>query len=138
VREALVLIRTSKSHRERLLPLPQDVGSAIVAYLQKGRPKSHLRNIFLRCRPPFGALKHSTTVSEIVKAHLKRANAYSKPMGAHILRHTAATRMVCGGATFKQVADVLGHQSLGTTNIYAKLNLEGLAGIALPWPGGEQ
>jgi site-specific recombinase XerD len=57
-------------------------------------------------------------------------------MGAHVLRHTAATKMLCAGAPFKQIADVLGHQSLRSTTIYAKLNLEMLARVALPWPGG--
>ena len=56
--------------------------------------------------------------------------------GAHMLRHTAASRMVNGGASFKEVADVLGHRSLQTTGIYAKLDLDALAGVALPWIGG--
>jgi site-specific recombinase XerD len=51
------------------------------------------------------------------------------------MRHTLATIMVCGGASFKQVADILGHASLTTTSIYAKLDLASLAQVALPWPG---
>ena len=51
-------------------------------------------------------------------------------------KSTAATTMVNGGASFKDVADVLGHQSLATTLIYAKLDLRSLMQVALPWPGG--
>jgi site-specific recombinase XerD len=56
--------------------------------------------------------------------------------GPHALRHTAAAAMVSGGASFKAVADVLGHKSISTTLIYAKLDLKALAQVALPWPGG--
>ena len=56
--------------------------------------------------------------------------------GAHALRHTVATAMVNGGASFKEVADVLGHRSLSSTLIYAKLDLSSLSQVALPWPGG--
>jgi site-specific recombinase XerD len=56
--------------------------------------------------------------------------------GLHSLRHTAATAMVNGGASFKDVSDVLGHKSITTTLIYAKLDLKSLMRVALPWPGG--
>ena len=56
--------------------------------------------------------------------------------GAHVLRHSLATRMVIRGGTFKEIADVLGHQSLATTQIYAKLDLSSLSQVAMPWPGG--
>jgi site-specific recombinase XerD len=57
-------------------------------------------------------------------------------IASHILRHSAASQMVNQGATFKDVADVLGHQSIRTTAIYAKLDLDALAAVALPWGGG--
>jgi site-specific recombinase XerD len=57
-------------------------------------------------------------------------------LGAHSLRHTLATEMVSNGATFKAVSDVLGHKSITTTLIYAKLDLKALMQVALPWPGG--
>jgi site-specific recombinase XerD len=57
-------------------------------------------------------------------------------MGAHTFRRTAASQMVNRGVSFKDVADVLGHQSLATTALYAKLDVETLAAVALPWPGG--
>lgn len=66
---------------------------------------------------------------------MTRAGVTGIPAAAHALRHTAATQMVCRGATFKEVADVLGHASLATTAIYAKLDLATLARVSLPWPG---
>jgi len=72
-----------------------------------------------------------------VRRNLVRAGIpLGRLTGAHMLRHTAASRMVNGGACLKEVADVLGHRSLQTTGIYAKLDLDALAGVALPWIGG--
>lgn len=59
-------------------------------------------------------------------------------VGSHIFRHTIASRMVNHGASFKDVADVLGHQSIETTGIYAKLELDTLAAVALPWGGADR
>jgi site-specific recombinase XerD len=67
---------------------------------------------------------------------MRRARLPDAPLvGAHIFRHSAASQMVNRGASFKDVADVLGHHSLQTTGIYAKLDLEALAAVALPWMG---
>ena len=67
----------------------------------------------------------------------RRASLPDAPLvGAHIFRHSAASQMVNRGASFKEVADVLGHQQLQTTGVYAKLDLEALSEVALPWPGG--
>jgi site-specific recombinase XerD len=136
-REGFILIRSSKSGRERMLPLLQDVAIDLITYLQNGRPQSNDRAVFLKCRPPYRALKGSSSISAIATNYIKRAGI-SGHRGAHVFRHTAATQMVCKGATFKDVADVLGHQRLQTTAIYAKLDLEKLASVALSWPGGEQ
>jgi site-specific recombinase XerD len=136
--EGRLLIRAGKSQRERLLPLSDEVGSALVAYLKKGRPKSHLSTIFLRACPPIGSLKSSSAVTTIVKSAMRRADVPTLGRAAHALRHTAATSLVAHGSSFKEVADILGHQHLVTTAIYAKLDLGRLAGVALPWPGGEQ
>ncbi len=131
-----VLVRAGKCHRERCLPLSQEVGDALVAYLCKARPATSHRELFLRWRPPFRSLKSSVSITALVKGLLKRARVKVHRSGAHVFRHTLATRMVCQGATFKEVADILGHQSVGTTAIYAKLDLPALSQVALPWPGG--
>ena len=133
-----LLIRAPKSHRERSLPLRQEVGEALVSYLQGGRPITTHREFFLRHAPSVCPLETPSAITKIVKRLLVKAGIERRSSGAHLLRHTAATRMVNQGATFKDVADVLGHQSLQTTAIYAKLDLARLAQVALPWPGGEQ
>jgi integrase/recombinase XerD len=128
-----VLIRAAKTGRERSLPLPHDVGVAVASYLRKGRPKTASGAVFLRCRPPYGPIKQSSTVSARVKTRMELAGICANHMGAHSLRHSAATHMVNHGMTFKEVADILGHRQLQTTSIYAKLDLERLAAVALPW-----
>ncbi len=133
-----LLVRSSKTHCQRLLPLPQDVGEALLSYLQSGRPEITAREIFLSAIAPYRPLKTSATVSVTVKRLMVRAGIKRPYSGAHLLRHTAATQMVNRGASFKEVADVLGHQQLQTTGIYAKLDLAALSAVALPWPGGAQ
>ena len=136
-REGEVRIHPPKSARERKLPLPSDVGQALAEYVQNSRPKSTQPFIFLRTRAPFSPITGSSTESCIAKRHLKLAGISIHRLSAHAFRHTAATQMVRRGIGFKQVADVLGHRLLETTNIYAKLDEDTLHRVALPWPGGQ-
>ncbi len=136
-RNGLVRLPIGKGRRERVLPLPQEVGAALADYLRHDRPAAQSRRVFLKATPtaqPFGG---SAAISRLVKRRLARAGL-SLPgrIGAHLLRHTAASQMANRGASFKDIADVLGHQSLQTTALYAKLDLDTLAGVALPWIGG--
>lgn len=133
-----LLVHASKTQRERNLPLSEEVGTALLAYLRTGRPtpSSH-RALFLHHTAPYQPLQDACAVGAIVRRALQRAGIERARGRAHLLRHSVATRMVNHGASFKEVADVLGHQSLQTTAIYAKLNLAALAAVALPWPGGE-
>jgi site-specific recombinase XerD len=112
------------------------VGQAIVAYLQAGRPQSTSREVFLRCRPPFRPLTKSAVWWMVRQAFEHAGIVVPSGIASHIFRHTAASQMVNRGASFKDVADVLGHQSIETTGIYAKLELDTLAAVALPWGGG--
>ncbi len=130
-----ISIRSSKTHWEREIPLMQDVAEAMLCYLQSGRPLTNHREIFVQHSAP-GRPLGSSAITKIVNRMTAKAGIQSRSRGAHLFRHTVATRMVNSGATFKDVADLLGHQSLKTTAIYAKLDLETLAQIALPWPGG--
>jgi integrase/recombinase XerD len=133
-----VLIRSSKTARERVLPMPEDVGGALAAYLTKGRPPSSERLVFLSHHRPYAPLQTTAVLSDFVNSLLKQAGILAPCSGSHVLRHTLATGMVCQGATFKDVADILGHRSFTTTGIYAKLDLPTLAQVALPWPGEAQ
>ena len=89
----------------------------------------------MRSRPPFRSLT-SAAAWAIVRQAFTRAGIVVPPgVASHIFRHTVASQMVNHGASFKDVADILGHQSIQTTGIYAKLELEALAAVALPWGG---
>jgi site-specific recombinase XerD len=137
--EAHLVIRAGKTHREHVLPLSQDVGMTLAEYLCWGRPATTSREVFLHCRAPFRPFSDAAAISRIAARALARAGVtgYAR-LGAHIFRHTAASNMVNRGANFKDVADVLGHQSLQTTGIYAKLDLPTLSEVALPWIGEAQ
>ncbi|HEY7494516.1 MAG TPA: tyrosine-type recombinase/integrase [Candidatus Tectomicrobia bacterium] len=129
-------LRPGKARRARSVPLPHDVGQAMVAYVQGGRPPSASRQVFLRCRPPFQPLTKSAVWWMARQAFTNAGLAVPPGIASHIFRHTAASQMVNQGVSFKDVADVLGHQSIRTTGIYAKLDLNALAAVALPWGGG--
>lgn len=133
-----IRVPAGKTHRERSLPLSQEVGDVLAAYLQHARPTSVHRELFLRWRPPFSPLQSSTSISTLTRKLLRRADIRVHRAGAHTLRHSLATGLVCNGVSFKVVADVLGHHALATTEIYAKLDLGSLSQVALPWPGGAQ
>jgi integrase len=126
-----LFVRRGKNRTERVLPLSQEVGDALA------RPRTGSPVVFLNYRPPYRPLAGPSAVSTMAKRALLSIGFASGPrIGAHTFRHTVASEMVSKGATFKEVADVLGHQSLQTTGIYAKLNLQALATVALPWIGG--
>jgi site-specific recombinase XerD len=131
---ASICIRSKKSRTERNLPLARDVGAALVDYLRHGRPTCSFRTIFLRVVPPLNPFTGSAAVCRIVRRALTRVDILNTPAAAHLFRHTAATRMLRGGATFKDIADVLGHASISTTAIYAKLDIVALSKVAMKWP----
>jgi integrase/recombinase XerD len=131
-----VLVRAGKTHRERSLPLSKEVGDALAMYLRQGRPRSPYRELFLRWRPPFRPLCQSVSICTLVQKLLKRAGISVHRPGAHTFRHSLATEMVINGVTFKAIADVLGHGSVSSTQIYVKLDLGSLSKAAMPWPEG--
>jgi integrase/recombinase XerD len=134
-RKGTIRLRTRKTGRGAVLPLPREAGRAIVDYLRRERPKTDERHVFVQhLRPRRGAPISRGGVSEAVVRALRRAGIDSPIAGAYVFRHTLASRMVRQGASLKEVADLLGHRSLDTTTIYAKLDVESLREVALPWP----
>jgi integrase/recombinase XerD len=126
-----------KSHHEAVLPLPQDVGDALCAYLERGRPISDSTRVFLTVVAPTRAFASSATVSDIVRFALARAGIQNPPTrGAHLLRHSAATAMLRAGGSLDTIATVLRHRSSEMTAYYAKIDIAMLCKIAQPWPGG--
>ena len=111
--------------------MPADVGQAIVSYLRY-RPRSQSRAVFLLARAPYCPLR-GQAVSGIVHRACIRAGL--PVVYAHRLRHTAATEMLRAGGSLPEVAQVLRHRELATTNIYAKVDRRSLRALARPWPG---
>lgn len=134
-RSGEIRLPTTKSRRERVLPLPQDVGAALAAYVLQGRPHVDLPFVFLRKCAPRVPLTAPSAIGRIVERQLRRAKilAPSRP-GSHLLRHSLATRMVNAGTPIKEIADLLGHASIDTTAIYTKVDVVGLAAVGLPFP----
>jgi integrase/recombinase XerD len=125
-----------KGNRHDRLPLPADVGQAIVAWLGAGRPDTTAgggREVFVRVRAPRQALTRGA-VTQVVARAGQRAGL--GPIHAHRLRHTAATRMLRGGGSLGEIGQVLRHRHALTTAIYAKVDLDALRRLARPWPAG--
>jgi integrase/recombinase XerD len=128
-------VRT-KGARRLELPLPADVGKAIVAYLRRGRPVSTSRRIFLRAKAPIRGFLGASGVGCIVRHSLERAGIDAPTKGAHQFRHGLATQMLRHGASLGEIGELLGHRHPQTTTIYAKVDIQALRTLALPWPGG--
>ena len=133
-----VVIRGKGSRIDRL-PLPGDVGQALVDYLRHGRPRGFGRTVFLTvfltvCAPVTGISR--ATITDLLVRACKRAEM--PPVGAHRLRHTVASELLSCGAGLREIGQVLRHQDLGTTAIYAKVDRAALSRLALPWPGSER
>lgn len=127
-------LRRTKSRREQVLPLPEPTGRAIAAYLQYERRKSSQREVFVRRVAPDDETIGPDLVRKTIRQAYERAGLpYTR---SHLLRHTIARRLLDGGSSLKEVADVLRHRSLNTTLVYAKLDSRNLRSVALPWPAG--
>lgn len=124
-----------KGRRSVRLPLPQDAGDAIAAYVDAVRPVVAEERLFLRLGAPFTPFASSSEISGILARHLARAGITGVPSGAHMFRHSLATRLLRQGAGLEAVGAVLRHRSPDTTAIYAKVDIPMLQKIAQPWPG---
>jgi site-specific recombinase XerD len=126
---------SGKGRRETRLPLTHEVGDALITYLTRSRPTTDTDAIFVRTRAPFRAFRSHCAVSVIVDRAFARA-AVSRPSrgAAHLLRHSVATAMLRHGASLQDVAALLRHRSVTTTEIYAKVDVTALRTIAQPWP----
>lgn len=126
-----------KSSRMVALPLPQDVGDALLKYIEHGRPAVGTDRVFIRSIAPFQPFSDPSAVGNVVRDALKRAGVRNAQLrGAHLLRHSAATHMLRSGATLAAVGAVLRHQSSESTAIYAKVDTSMLTQVAQPWIGG--
>lgn len=125
---------TGKSRRVTRLPLTQEVGDALAAYLRDGRPAAQTDAVFIGCRAPFRPFARGV-VPLIVGRALDRAGVVRPSRGAaHLLRHSVATSMLRHGASLQDIGTLLRHRSIETTQIYAKVDVRALRQIAQPWP----
>jgi integrase len=131
-RAGAVRLLKTKSHCEDSLPIPESLGRALVDYLEKARPATESRAVFVFHRAPKGQSVQGTTVRGAIRRAFARAGL--PWTGTHIFRHTMATRLLQKGTSLKEIADVLRHRSLDTTKIYTKVDLGQLARVAMPWP----
>ena len=122
-----------KGNRRDRLPLPADVGAAVVDYLRHGRPPLSCRAVFLRAVGPDAAMTGHSVV--MVPRSASRRAGLPVIVGAHRLRHTAASDMLRRGGSLAEIAQVLRHHSESTTAIYAKLDRAALGLLVRPWPG---
>lgn len=126
---------SGKSRRQDRLPLTQEVGQAIVDYIQYGRPQTETDVIFIRCRAPLCGFSSPVAISNIVARAMNEAGVICRGRGAaHVLRHSVATSMLRQGASLQDIATILRHRSTETTEIYAKVDFDSLREIAQPWP----
>jgi site-specific recombinase XerD len=130
---ATITLRGTKGRREDVMPLPAATGQAIADYLKYERPPTSNRAVFVRNVAP----RDQPIGPDLIRKSIRQAYAraglpYTR---SHLLRHTMASRLLAGGSSLKEVADVLRHRSLNTTLVYAKLDSKNLAEVALPWPG---
>jgi site-specific recombinase XerD len=130
------LLVRGKGQRCERLPLPKDVGMALVHYLRHVRPACSTRHVFIRRHAPRHGLRLSA-ICCVVRRALQRAGLNPAFKGAHLLRHSLATHMLRRGASLSEIGHLLRHQQPATTQIYAKVDLDALRRIALPWMGGE-
>jgi site-specific recombinase XerD len=134
-----ITIRGKKGLRHERFPLPADVGDALATYV-RNRPPIETRRVFLCMRAPRRSFRGPGAVTTIVRRALARADLHPPVRGAHLLRHSLATQMLRHGASFVEIGAVLRHRAAGTTEIYAKVDLESLRVVVQPWPdaGGVQ
>ena len=133
-----ILVRGKGLFHDRM-PLPSDVGKALASYLRRDRPACQTRRVFVCMKAPRRGFANPSTLTTIVRRALARADLHPTFKGAHLLRFSLATSMLRSGATMGEIGEVLRHRIPNTTEIYAKVDFDGLRSLAHPWPiGGAQ
>jgi site-specific recombinase XerD len=135
----MLRIRHSKTGDYSELPLLPAVGNAILDYLQRGRPATTAREIFIRNRAPYLPLPNGSSLYRVVRDRIKAAGVEPRgKQGPHVFRHALAVSMLHAAVPIKQIGDVLGHRSAASTAVYLKLATEDLRAVALEIPGEVQ
>lgn len=128
-------LRDTKSKRAHCMPLPVATGEAITHYLRDRRPATVDRRLFVRHRAPWGRPLTVSAIRNSMNRAFVRCGLGDRFCSTHVLRRTAATRWQRSGASVKEIADLLRHRSLDTASRYARMDIERLRAVSLPWPG---
>jgi len=133
-RDGTILIR-GKGKRHDRMPLPEDVGKAIVDYIKNSR-RGQSRTLFVSNKVPYRPFVNAQILNTVLRAAFKETGLKppQKYIGSHLLRHSLATDMLRKGASLDEIGDVLRHRSRMSTSIYARHDVEGLRSIARAWP----
>ena len=134
-RNGVVTLHRTKSQRVQPLPLPVRTGEALGRYLREGRPQTDSRILFIRHRAPFGIPLSVAAIRNAMNRAFARCGMRAQFCNTHVLRRSTATRLQKTGASIKEIADLLRHRDLNTARVYARVDLERLRSVALPWPG---
>lgn len=125
----------AKERRVAELPMTKRLALALREYLRRGRPRSDSPELFVIHRAPIGQALKPIGIRDIVVRYAALAGLAASIRGTHVIRHSVASSLINAGASIKGIADLLGHRSIDTTAIYAKVDLQTLARVAMPWPG---
>jgi len=127
-----------KGRQLAVMPLLSEVGIALADYLQHGRWTTDSRRVFIRSLAPHRGFTSSSSISMIAVSALERAGVDVPRKGTHIFRYSLATQLLGAGASLTEIGQVLRHQNHDTTRLYAKVDINALRKLGLPWPGGVQ
>jgi len=138
LRADVLRLRHVKERRMAELPMTKRLALALRRYLRDGRPPSDAGELFVIHRAPIGQPLKPIGIRGIVVRYAARADMATLIRGTHIIRHSVASALINAGTSIKGIADLLGHRSIDTTAIYAKVNMRSLADVAMPWPGARR
>lgn len=133
-REARIRFK-GKNKRETWLPLTQDVGDALIDYLQNERPDINCNRVFVESIAPCGPINRNV-VAWIVRRAFRRTGIQAVATGSHIIRRSSATDMLRHAALLAQIGSILRHENFQTTQLYAKVDQDLLLGVVASWPTG--
>ncbi|MGD0790900.1 MAG: site-specific integrase [Terriglobales bacterium] len=131
-----IKVKQSKTGADLLLPLMAEVGQAILNYLRRGRPQTHLREVFIKARAPHGPFAGGSSLYTVLGRRIRQAGIKTEGRrGPHAIRYARAVSLLRASVPLKSIGDVLGHRSAASTQVYLKLATEDLRSVALPVPG---
>lgn len=132
-----LLIQKTKTQRERILPLTNEIAAIMLDYIENGRGLNPSPQLFLKTVAPYSPLIAPSSAGTMIRKYIKQAGIKTPTLGTHQLRHSLATHLINNGVSIKEIADLLGHTSVESTGIYAKVQVDRLKEVALPFPAFE-